>query len=91
VNLKERFDGNQTKLQQLIAFANRLAEQRQEVMEQAMRLSGEQQLLSELLKEDNNAKPGGPTEAAGEAAIPDKAADNPQHPRSDTAVASGPA
>jgi len=58
MNLKERFDGNQTKLQQLIAFANRLAEQRQEVMEQAMRVSGEQQLLGELLKESNESEGG---------------------------------
>ena len=54
MNLQERHDRNQAKLKQLVNLANELATQRENLMEQAVSLSGEQRLLDELIKEEKS-------------------------------------
>ena len=78
MNLQERHSHNQIKLKQLVNLANELATQRENLLEQAMSLSGEQRLLDELIKEEHGT--GGTVEEAGSGPAQDSTADNPQHP-----------
>ena len=85
MNLQERYDRNQAKLKQLVDLANELATQRENVMEQAMSLSGEQRLLDELIKEETNGT-GGRAEKAEHGIEENTPTDNPQHNGGDNKV-----
>ena len=76
MNLQERHDRNQARLKQLVNLANELATQRENLMEQAVSLSGEQRLLDELIKEEKNGTGRG-IEEAQHGAAQDSPTDNP--------------
>ena len=85
MNLQERHDHNQAKLKQLVNLANELATQRENIMEQAMSLSGEQRLLDELIKEETNGT-GGRAEKAEHGTEEKPPTNNPQHDGGDNKV-----
>ena len=64
MDLQTRFEANQTKLQALANMFNELGDQRNNIMEQITKLNGQQQLLTEMLKEATDG-PGRTTAKVG--------------------------